>query len=115
LRPRLLLSVRNAYGPWQAGSSVRLKAGLRRIANFGNPGEFDWAGYNGRRGLFVSAFLWDDKDVVFAPAGAGRQGFVEGLRQRSVNAALGSLRVTPGPPACRGLSTAGAGLCWLPW
>jgi competence protein ComEC len=62
-RGTVLLFVRNASPDLSAGQRVLFRSKLRRIEAYGNPGEFDWAGYNARRGLFVSAFLWSDADL----------------------------------------------------
>jgi competence protein ComEC len=68
LRGRIRLSVRTQVPTVAVGERVRFRARLRRISAFGNPGELDWVGWNARRGVFVSAFVWDGRDVeVLSP------------------------------------------------
>jgi competence protein ComEC len=73
-RGTVLLFVRYASPDLSAGSRVRFRSKLRRVRTYGNPGEFDWAGYNGRRGLFASAFLWSDADLEISEPYAAERG-----------------------------------------
>ncbi len=60
----LWLSVRHPPAePWPLGSRLSFESAARPIENYGNPGEFDWRGFNERRGVFASAFVWDGTDV----------------------------------------------------
>lgn len=64
------------------GDRIAIRSTLRAIENFGNPGEFDWAAWNHRRGIAVSAFAWSDRDVVVLDAdGHARTGLVVRLRR----------------------------------
>lgn len=67
---RLYLYVRNVVSVPRPGEWIRFRARLRRIAAYGNPGELDWAGWNARRGIFVTAFLWDGRSLAVVPPGA---------------------------------------------
>jgi competence protein ComEC len=67
VRGRLLLYVRMRVPSVSTGERVRFRGRLRRISAFGNPGELDWVGWNARRGVFVSAFVWDGRDVEVLP------------------------------------------------
>ncbi len=60
---RVLVHVRRLSEAWRPGRHIRLTTRLRSITNFGNPGEFDWAGWNARRGRFASAFVWDGAEI----------------------------------------------------
>lgn len=60
---KALLSVRSLAGPWQYGDVVRMTVRLRLPRNFQTPGSFDYEGYLSRQGVYVTAFLWDDKDL----------------------------------------------------
>jgi len=85
---RVQLYVRTHVPQIAAGERVRFSARLRRISGFGNPGEIDWAGWNARRGVFVSAFVWDGREIekisVDAPTAGER---VDALRKRVTRAA----------------------------
>lgn len=59
---QVLLSLRHARRTWQAGDRVEMPLTLRRPRNFGNPGEFDYAGYLARRSIYVTAFAEDDAE-----------------------------------------------------
>ncbi len=50
-------------GPWMRGQRVGFESRLKRMRNFGNPSEFDWAAWNARRGMIVSAFVWSDDSL----------------------------------------------------
>ncbi|MFN2425983.1 MAG: DNA internalization-related competence protein ComEC/Rec2, partial [Candidatus Binatia bacterium] len=64
---------------WRTGDRLALSSKLRRINGFGNFGELDWAAYNARRGLSVTAYAWREDDVtVLEPA----DGFVDRQRRR---------------------------------
>ncbi len=75
---RIRLAIRHATpGKWHPGMRIVFDAALRPIENFGNPGEFDWRGWNARRGVFVSAFVWDERAIERAALADGG-----GLRAR---------------------------------
>lgn len=77
------VSLRETSRRWRSGDRLALDSRLRRIRSFGNFGEFDWATYNGRRGVFVTAYAWRDDDVeVLEP----RDTFVDALRRRFAEA-----------------------------
>jgi competence protein ComEC len=74
---RVLLTLRHAQRTWRAGDRLRALVSLRHPRNFGNPGEFDYAGYLARRGVYVTAFAADDSQ--FRSAGrveAGAAGYL---------------------------------------
>jgi competence protein ComEC len=48
----------------QCGDIVAVETTLRRPRNFENPGRFDMAGRLARRGVHVTASVWDPDDVV---------------------------------------------------
>jgi competence protein ComEC len=73
------VSVRSTKRRWRTGDRLSVTSRLRRIAGFGNFGELDWAAYNARRGIFASAYAWDDDDVKPLPPAPG---FVDDLRRR---------------------------------
>ena len=61
---RLTLTLRYVRERWLEGDRIAFRSRLRSIDNFGNPGEFDWKGWNARRGVYVSAFVWSDDDLT---------------------------------------------------
>ena len=66
LRPavgKVRVTVRNLERNWQYGDRLRLTVKLRPPRNFHTPGSFDHVGYLARRDIYVTAFLWNDKDV----------------------------------------------------
>ncbi len=60
---KILLTVRSLTGPWRYGDVLRLTVRLRAPRNFRTPGSFDYEGYLARQRIYVSAFLWDDKNI----------------------------------------------------
>ena len=68
MRGRLTLTLRYVRQRWLEGDRIAFRSRLRSIDNFGNPGEFDWKGWNARRGVYVSAFVWSDDDLTRRPA-----------------------------------------------
>jgi len=85
LSGRVHLIVRHARRTWEPGDRVIFRARLRRVTNFGNPGEFDWARWNAHRGVFVSAFVWDGRALEQLPPVYGRR---TSARRLLVNAIL---------------------------
>jgi competence protein ComEC len=74
------VSLRETSRRWRTGDRLASRSRLRRITGFGNFGELDWAAYNARRGVFVSASVWDEaKDVRVLPSA---DGVVDSLRRR---------------------------------
>jgi competence protein ComEC len=59
---RVLATVRDATVAWQRGDGVEALLALRQPRNFGNPGEFDYEAYLGRRGIHATAFALTDRD-----------------------------------------------------
>ena len=80
---RVLISVRFLSGTWQYGDVVRLPVRLRAPRNFHTPGSFDYEGYLARRGIYVTAFLWDDDKIETIGTRAGAiRGWLEQTRRR---------------------------------
>jgi competence protein ComEC len=77
----LRLRVQHCSRRFALGERIAIRSTLRVIENFGNPGEFDWAAWNRRRGIGVSAYVWSDRDVVTLQQD-GRPGAITGLRRR---------------------------------
>jgi competence protein ComEC len=71
LRGRMLLYVRSKAPHLAGGEVVRFRSRLRRISGFGNPGELDWVGWNARRGVYVSGFVWSGADLQRSPGDSG--------------------------------------------
>lgn len=60
---KVLVTVRHLRDRWQYGEVLRLSLKLRVPRNFQTPGSFDYAGYLARRGIYLTAFVWDDKNI----------------------------------------------------
>ncbi len=60
---KVLVTVRHLQDRWQYGDVLRLSLKLRAPRNFHTPGSFDYAGYLARRGLYLTAFVWDDRKI----------------------------------------------------
>ena len=63
---KVLVTVRHFQDrkdPWQYGDVMKLPLKLRIPRNFQTPGSFDYAGYLARRGIYLTAFVWDDKNI----------------------------------------------------
>ena len=60
---RILVTVRHVTQAWQYGDVIRLPLRVRAPRNFKTPGSFDYESYLARRGIHVTAFLWDDKKI----------------------------------------------------
>jgi len=71
------LSIRYSKQRWHTGDRAGFRSRLRRLTSYGNFGEFDWAAYNARRGIFVSAYAWRESDVERLDA---RRGLVDRVR-----------------------------------
>lgn len=84
-RGLVAVTVAHPTRAWPAGVRVRFVARLRRPRNFGNPGGYDMRRALARRGVFVTAFLWDDRTLALA------SGDDDGLMAR-LDRALGSAR-----------------------
>ena len=63
---KVLVTVRHFQDrkdPWQYGDVMKLPLKLRLPRNFQTPGSFDYAGYLARRGIYLTAFVWDDTKI----------------------------------------------------
>jgi len=80
------LYVRIGGGDVVSGERIAFESTLRRIENFGNAGEPDWAAWNARRGVFVTGFAWNADDIERL---AGRSGRRAGIRSE-LGAAIGT-------------------------
>jgi len=80
------VSLRETSRRWRTGDRVSLSSRLRRVAGFGNFGELDWTAYNARRGVYVTAYAWEDGDVVRLEP---RDGLADSLRRRFSEACEG--------------------------
>ena len=60
---KVLVTVRHLQSPWQYGDVLRLPLKLRVPRNFHTPGSFDYASYLARRDIYLTAFVWDDKNI----------------------------------------------------
>ncbi len=88
LHGRALVYVRTNAPAVAIGTRVALASRFRPIRGFGNPGELDWPGWNARRGVFVSAYIWDGGDVaVLASESSGVRDRLAALRARVTQAA----------------------------
>ncbi len=62
-RGRLMVGIAKPSRSVTPGCRVAFTGALRRPANFGNQGSFDYESYLARRGIYVRAFLWDDSGI----------------------------------------------------
>ncbi len=60
---KIQLTVRSLSHSWRYGDVLRLPLRLRTPRNFSTPGSFDYESYLARQGIYLSAFLWDDKNI----------------------------------------------------
>jgi competence protein ComEC len=60
---KIQLTVRFLSRSWRYGDVLRLPLRLRTPRNFYTPGSFDYESYLARQGIYLSAFLWDDKNI----------------------------------------------------
>jgi competence protein ComEC len=65
------LAVRRPGRRWQYGDRLRVTTTLRLPRNFENPGRFDWAGFLARRGVHVTASVWEPSAVRRLPSVRG--------------------------------------------
>jgi competence protein ComEC len=68
--------VRGEARAWRYGDRLRVDTVLRPPRNFENPGSFDYVGHLARQGVYVTAFAWNEADLVRLP------GRARGLRAR---------------------------------
>jgi len=64
LAGRLRLTVDRSRQHWLPGERVQFSARLRRPARFGDPGEFDYPRHLAAQGIFVTAYLPDERGLV---------------------------------------------------
>jgi competence protein ComEC len=62
------LAVRRPGRRWRYAERLRAETVLRAPRSFATPGAFDWAGHLARRGVFVTASVWDGATVDRLPA-----------------------------------------------
>ena len=89
---------RHACAPaqaWRRGDAVEALVGVRRPRNFGNPGEFDFAAYLARRGIYATAFAADDAAGSATPAAADWAAALERWRDARSRSARGDARRPP--------------------
>jgi competence protein ComEC len=70
------VGVRGEGRGWRYGDRLRLDTILRAPRNFANPGSFDYVGHLARRGVYVTAFAWNESEVTRLP------GRARGIRAR---------------------------------
>ena len=63
-RGLLAVTIAHPRRAWPVGARVRVTARLRAPRSFGNPGGYDYEGALARRGIRITAFLWDDAGVT---------------------------------------------------
>jgi competence protein ComEC len=89
---QVLLTVGRSEQGWMRGDELQGWFRLRRPRNFGNPGEFDYESFLGRRGIYVTGYAGGDRGWTRTarPPGAGTA--LESWRAgvaRSLETALG--------------------------
>jgi competence protein ComEC len=91
---RLLVTVRTVQHAWQRGDRLEAMVEPRQPRNFGNPGEFDFAGFLARRGIYATAFASSDAAWERTPAVAGVGTAFESWRDRIAQTLEASLDPT---------------------
>jgi len=90
LRPasgRVRVALRHPGRRWRYGERLRVETTLRRPRNFENPGSFDWVGLLARRGIRVTASVWDGRTALRLPGRArGPRARLERWRARLARA-----------------------------
>ncbi len=66
-RGRIRLSVRGRLPKLRTGDALRLETTLRAPRNFANPGSFDFVGHLARRGIRVTAAVWEGGAIERLP------------------------------------------------
>jgi competence protein ComEC len=95
---RVRLTIRRSPHHWRYGDRLRAPAVLRAPRNFENPGRFDWVGHLARRGVHVTAFVWDGATVARWPArGRGLRAGIEAWRERLAATIDGAVPPPEGP------------------
>jgi competence protein ComEC len=61
------VAIRRPGRRWRYGDRLEVPTTLRRPRNFENPGRFDYVGHLARRGVHVTAFVWDGADAARVP------------------------------------------------
>ena len=83
---------------WRYGDRLRVTLKLRAPRNFHTPGSFDHVGYLARRGIYVTAFLWNDEGIeCLGKSGTGLRHRIERVR-RTVGAFFDA-QLAPTPAA----------------
>lgn len=80
-RGKALLTVNGRVG-LKPGDTVRTFAMLGEPRNFGNPGEFDYKRWLGRRGVFVTGFIKSERLIEITAESSGGPLNVHGMRDR---------------------------------
>jgi competence protein ComEC len=95
VRGLVRLAVRGPHHRLRHGDRIAVETTLRAPRNFENPGRFDWVGHLARRGIHVTASVWDGRAVRRLPGRAhGPRARLERWRAR-----LGRAMATAAPPA----------------
>ncbi len=94
----LVLTVRSVGREWRYGDRIRFR--LRPVIprDSGNPGGFNYASYLARRGIYVTGFLDNDREVELVAREAGNlRGYIEGLRRIIRRHVRNNFSATNGP------------------
>ncbi len=79
---KVRITVRHMQDDWRYGDRLRVTLKLRVPRNFHTPGSFDHIGYLARRGIYVTAFLWDDEGIErIGKSGTGPRHRIERVRR----------------------------------
>ena len=79
---KVRITVRHMQDDWRYGDRLRVTLKLRVPRNFHTPGSFDHIGYLARRGIYVTAFLWDDEGIErIGKSGTRRRHRIERVRR----------------------------------
>jgi competence protein ComEC len=90
----ILVTVRQLQQSWVKGDRLEARLRIRRVRNFGNPGEFDYEGYLARRGIHATAWVGDDGAFVRQPGNGGLTAPLARWRRR-VAALFGEVLAQP--------------------
>ncbi len=97
VRGRVRLGLRGGVPKLRPGDDLRVATTLRTPRNFANPGSFDFVGHLARRGIHVTASVWDSRALIRRARPS--RGIIMRLRRWRARLARAIARAAPGTAA----------------